>query len=77
VRLLVEAGAPVGAQQQKGWTPLHEAVNRNDLEMTRYLLAHGADPRQQNEEGKSAIGLAADKGVVDILRALKAGPVAG
>ena len=73
VKLLVQAGAPVGAQQQKGWTPLHEAVNRNDLEMTRYLLQHGADPRQQNEEGKSAIGLAADKGFVDLLKVLKAG----
>ena len=72
VRLLVEAGAPVNATQHKGWTPLHEAVNRNDLEMTRYLLAHGADPRQQNDEGKSAIGLAADKGLMEALKLLKA-----
>ena len=71
VKLLVEAGAPVNAAQQKGWTPLHEAVNRNDQEMTRYLLAHGADPRQQNEEGKSAIGLAADKGLLELLKVLK------
>ena len=73
VKLLVEAGAPVNGKQDKGWTPLHEAVNRNDLEMTRYLLAHGADPRQQNDAGTSAIGLAADKGFMEVLKLLKAG----
>jgi len=72
VQLLVEAGAPVNGKQDKGWTPLHEAVNRNDLEMTRYLVEHGADPRLQNDEGKSAIGLAADKGLVEVLKVLKA-----
>ena len=71
VKLLVDAGAPVNGKQDKGWTPLHEAVNRNDLEMTRYLVAHGADPRLQNDEGKSAIGLAADKGFGEVLKVLK------
>jgi ankyrin repeat protein len=71
VKMLVDAGAPVNAKQDKGWAPLHEAVNRGDLEMTRYLLAHGADPKQQNDDGKSAIGIAADKGNQDILRLLK------
>jgi ankyrin repeat protein len=73
VKLLVEAGAPVNAKQHQGWTPLHEAVNRNDLEMTRYLVEHGADPRLQSDEGKSAIGLAADKGFVEVLKVLKTG----
>jgi len=72
VKLLVEAGAPVNGKQDKGWTPLHEAVNRNDLEMTRYLVEHGADARLQNDEGKSAIGLAADKGLLEVLKVLKA-----
>jgi len=71
VKMLVDAGAPVNAKQDKGWAPLHEAVNRGDVEMTRYLLAHGADPKQQNDDGKSAIGLAADKGNQDILKLLK------
>src|ERR1041384_549875 len=71
VKLLVDAGAPVNAKQDKGWAPLHEAVNRGDVEMTRYLLAHGADPKQQNDDGKSAIGIAADKGNQDILKLLK------
>jgi len=71
VRLLVEAGAPVNAKQEKGWAPLHEAVLSRDVEMTRYLLAHGADPKQQNDEGKSAIGVAAEQGDAAILKVLK------
>jgi len=73
VKLLVDAGAPVNGRQQEGWTPLQEAVRSGDLEMTRYLLAHGADPRQQNEAGQSAIGLAAERPNVEILKLLKAG----
>jgi uncharacterized protein len=72
VRLLVERGARVNGQQQGGSAPLHEAVNRNDAELASYLLAHGADPRLQNDEGKSAIGLAAEKGFIDLLKVLKA-----
>jgi ankyrin repeat protein len=71
VLLILEAGAPINAQQHKGWTALHEVVNKQDVELTRYFLAHGADPKVQNEEGKSAIGLAADQESVEILKLLK------
>lgn len=72
VKLIVEAGAPINAKQHKGWTALHEVVNRKDVELTRYFLAHGADPKVQNDEGKSAIGLAAEQGSTDLLKVLKA-----
>ena len=71
VELIVEAGAPINAQQHKGWTALHEVVNKKDVELTRYFLAHGADPKVQNDDGKSAIGLAAEQGSQDILKLLK------
>ena len=71
VRMLVDAGAPVNGKQEKGWTPLHEAVRQDNTEMTRYLLVHGADPKQQNDEGTSAIGLAAKEGRHDMLKLLK------
>jgi ankyrin repeat protein len=71
VRALVEAGAPIDAHQQEGWTPLHEAVHQGNIEMTKYLLAHGADPKLQNEKGKNAIGLAADEGKLDLLKLVK------
>ena len=71
VKLLVDAGAPVNGKQEKGWTPLHEAVRQGNAEMTTYLLAHGADPKLQNDEGTSAIGLAAKEGQHDMLKLLK------
>jgi uncharacterized protein len=71
VRQLVQAGAPLDGKQQGGWTPLHAAVHRADMEMTSYLLAHGADPKLQNDEGKSAIGLAAEEGGAALLKLLK------
>ncbi|HUL48742.1 MAG TPA: ankyrin repeat domain-containing protein [Gemmatimonadales bacterium] len=71
VRMLVEAGAPVNAKQQGGWAPLHEAVNRNDAELARYLLDHAADPRLQNDAGASPIGIAAEKGFLELLKLLK------
>jgi ankyrin repeat protein len=71
VELVVEAGAPINAQQDKGWTALHEVVNKKDVALARYFLAHGADPKIQNDEGKSSIGLAAEQGSADILKLLK------
>lgn len=71
VRLLVDAGAPVDGKQQNGWTPLQAAVHQGNLEMTRLLLAHGADPKLQNDEEKSAIGLAAEANHAAILKVLK------
>ena len=71
-KLIVEAGAPINATQHKGWTALHEVVNKKNVELARYFLAHGADPRLQNDDGKSAIGLAADQGSADLLKVLKA-----
>ncbi|HXM37692.1 MAG TPA: ankyrin repeat domain-containing protein [Gemmatimonadales bacterium] len=71
VQLVVEAGAPINAQQHLGWTALHEVVHQENVELTRYFLAHGADPKVQNDEGKSAIGLAADQGNAAILKLLK------
>ncbi len=71
VKLLVDAGAPVNGKQEKGWAPLHEAVRQGNAEMTQYLVAHGADPKLQNDEGTSAIGLAAKEERHDILKLLK------
>ena len=71
VELIANAGAPIDAKQQEGFTPLHAAVHQGNLEMTRVLLAHGADPKLQNDGGKSAIGLAAEANHAAILKLLK------
>jgi ankyrin repeat protein len=62
VPLLIERGADVNARQQGGWTALHEAAHRGDLELTEALLAAGADPRLANDEGITAAQLARDAG---------------
>ncbi len=70
-RALLEAGAPVNVGQQEGFTPLMEAVLHDDLEIAGLLLARGADPKAQNDAGKSPIVLAADKGNAAMLKLLK------
>jgi len=57
-RTLLEAGADPNAQQQGGYTPLHEAVLTDNLELTRLLLNHGANPHVSNDEGDSALQVA-------------------
>lgn len=47
VRLLVEAGAPVDAQQHGGWTPLMAAAAHGDEDIVDLLLAHGATPTSE------------------------------
>jgi ankyrin repeat protein len=71
VQLLLDAGAPVNASQQEGWTALHAAAQHGDVEMARALLAKGADPNQPNDQGTSPVGLAAERGDVALLKLLK------
>jgi ankyrin repeat protein len=58
VELLLEHGAEVNAQQQGGWTALHAAAHHGDVAMAKMLLARGADPKDTNGEGKTALDLA-------------------
>jgi ankyrin repeat protein len=54
VALLLDAGAPVDAQQHGGYTALHEAaLNGNDA-LVDVLLAHGADVALTDDEGTTA-----------------------
>lgn len=50
----VEVNAPCDAQ---GNTLLHLAVRERDIEITRLLLEHGADPGIRNEQGKTPLDL--------------------
>ena len=57
--LLLEAGADPGAADA-GYTALHAAVLRGDLELVRALLAHGANPDAVLQRGTPARRVSAD-----------------
>jgi ankyrin repeat protein len=43
-RLLIDAGADLSFEDQRGWTPLLLAAANNHLDVCRLLIASGADP---------------------------------
>jgi ankyrin repeat protein len=70
VRILIEHGADVNAQQEGGWTALHAASQNGDVEMVRLLIAGGAHVHARAGNNQNALDLALTKGhqaVVDIL----------
>jgi ankyrin repeat protein len=67
---LLEHGARPTAVRNRGWTPIHHALARdNSLEMIALLVDHGADPMAV-EEGLTAIARAAREGRSDVLELL-------
>jgi hypothetical protein len=71
VRLLLEHGADINAQNHSGWTPLHWASFNGVLEVVRLLLKHGAEVGAKDNDGKTALQFAAEEGrekVVELLR---------
>jgi ankyrin repeat protein len=70
VRILLEHGADVNAQQEGGWTALHAASQNGDVEMVQLLIASGAHVRTRAANNQNALDLALTKGhqaVVDVL----------
>ncbi len=53
--LLLQYDADVNAQDCFGDTPLHFAARRGNARLAETLLAHGADPRLKNKNGKMAL----------------------
>ncbi|OAG13316.1 ankyrin, partial [Alternaria alternata] len=43
VRLLVHAGSNVDTTNTAGWTPLHKAIDKDKLDIARFLLKRGAN----------------------------------
>ena len=58
IRLLLEAGADIQAQDKNGATPLHRAVRTRCAEAVKYLLDAGADTTVRNKPGSTAFHLA-------------------
>lgn len=58
IRLLIEAGAKLDAQDKNGATPLHRAVRTRCAAAVKCLLEAGADPTIRNKPGSTAFHLA-------------------
>jgi ankyrin repeat protein len=58
LRLLLDAGADIHAQDKNGATPLHRAVRTRCAEAVKYLLKAGADATIRNKPGSTAFHLA-------------------
>ena len=56
--LVEELHADVNAVDHEGNTAMHNAAARGDVEMIKYLVAKGADPKVINREGKTTADMA-------------------
>lgn len=57
------AGANVNEANFNGYSPLHLAASAGNLEITKWLIVHGADCELKNSSGKTAMQLAQAAGV--------------
>ena len=67
---MINAGADVTAAQGDGTTPLHWAIYKIDVDLSRALLEHGAQPDVINSYGSSPLAEAvkiADAPLVELL----------
>ncbi|MBM3764127.1 MAG: hypothetical protein FJW32_01940 [Acidobacteria bacterium] len=73
VQLLAET-ANVNAADGEGVTPLMQAAFREPVDPARVklLLAKGADPSKKSKEGKTALQIAKQKGVTEVVKLLEA-----
>jgi uncharacterized protein len=68
VRVLLEHGAPIDAENKYGNSPLGSAVfgSKGDGEVIQLLRAAGADPYQRNASGKTPLDAARLIGNYDV-----------
>ncbi|KFW01837.1 Putative ankyrin repeat domain-containing protein 31, partial [Eurypyga helias] len=73
---LLKAGADVNSRSLDGILPIHDAVYGNYLEAARILLQHGANPCERTGSGQSALDIACDDEMKELLKSYSAmGPV--
>ncbi len=56
--VMLELGADPNIANHEGITPLHRAVDAEDLETVELLLAYGADPNRKDDWGRTPMALA-------------------
>uniref|UniRef100_A0A8C4HWC6 Ankyrin-3 n=1 Tax=Dicentrarchus labrax TaxID=13489 RepID=A0A8C4HWC6_DICLA len=70
--LLLDQGASPHAAAKNGYTPLHIAAKKNQMEITTTLLEYGASTNTETRQGITPLHLAAQEGNVDIVTLLLA-----
>jgi ankyrin repeat protein len=70
VRFLAGAGMPVDARNEFGDTPLVDTVTLGNVEITRLLLRHGADPDASSLTRGRVLQIAAEQGNAALVAAL-------
>lgn len=61
--MLVDLGVNVDVQDADGWTPLHKATHRGNVEMVSLLLTLGSDKTVTDSIGLTALQKAHPKNV--------------
>ena len=70
VQVLIDAGADINIQNDKGCSPLHNACGTGALDVVKMLVRAGAGVRDTNEEGLTCLILAAWCGHTETVRYL-------
>ncbi|XP_038156023.1 protein phosphatase 1 regulatory inhibitor subunit 16B [Cyprinodon tularosa] len=67
VKLLLDRGANVNAQDNELWTPLHAAATCGHAGLVKILISHGADLLAVNSDGNMPYDLCEDDPTLDII----------
>jgi ankyrin repeat protein len=67
---LLRQGADPNIAEKDGWMPIFFAVFSSDAELCEMLLAGGADAQYRLPNGKSALDLARDRNVSDVVKVM-------
>ena len=67
---VLEQHMPVNAQDNAGWTALHEACSCGHLKVAVFLLEHGANPNIASTDGTAPVHDAVSHGDLDFLKLL-------
>lgn len=67
MKLLIEFGANINAQDSEQWTPLHAAATCGLLHLVRYLISKGADLLAVNADGNMPYDICEDESTLDYI----------
>ena len=70
-RVLVDAGADVNHKQWEGFTVLHDAASRGDLDLVRFFIKRGADVNARTIRGETPMMSAQKHGHPEIAAELE------